>query len=602
MSIFTYSLCKYHTEVIIIMNSELIYSRIADALLCDYSSVYYVNAITNEYVSYQMDPEFRSLTTSYEGENFFEQLKIDAARVVHEDDQPIFTEHLQKENLLEEMKNKTMKNIVYRLMIDGNPVYHSLRLIHGKSTNDQYFILGVTNVDKEVRIKLEAERLSKERKIYNQIAQSLASYYDTIYYVDAENDSYIEFSSSTEYDELDIAKNGLKFFDESKRNTLRVIHPDDKDLVLGVLRKEYIISKLENKKSFSIKYRLFLGGTYKYSRLSVMWSSDRTHFIIGVENIDEQMKKDIASRELEKKSKTFSQILNSLAYRYDSIYYVDIGSGAYSLYSATGESCSLKIIKNGDDFFTDAPILIKKVVFEQDLETVAKTLEKVELLERLNNTDSFSLIYRQLINGSYSYVSLRVAWAEDKCHIIIGIANIDDQMKRENKYKSELISATEKAMNDELTGVKNKNAYQETERTLQDGIDSGNSQPFAVLICDLNDLKVINDTKGHKAGDEYIRSACRLICCIFSHSPVFRIGGDEFAVILRENDYAHKDVLFSELRRKVIENLNKESAPVLASGLAAYEPDLHKKVSDVFELADSRMYANKKELKQLSHR
>jgi diguanylate cyclase (GGDEF)-like protein len=601
MEEFTYSHRENNTEVFITMNSELIYGRIADALLCDYSSVYYVNAITNEYVSYAMDPEFRSLITSSEGENFFEQLKIDVERVVYEEDRHIFTEHLDKETLMREMKNKTMQNIVYRLMIDGKPVYHSLRLIRGQSTDDEYFILGVTNVDKEIRMELEAERLGRERKIYNQIAQSLASYYNTIYYVNAEDETYTEFSASTEYDELDIPKTGSDFFGESRKNAMRVVFCDDRERVLEIMHKEYITDKLKEQKIFSIKYRLLLGGTFKYTRLSAMWSSDKTHFIIGVENIDEQMKKELASKELEQKSRTYSQILNSLAYRYDSIYYVDIGSGAYSLYSATGESGALTPVKNGNDFFGDVPTIVNKLVYENDRKQVIETIYKENLLERLNNTDSFSLRYKHLINGSYSYVNLRVAWAEDKCHIILGIANIDDQVKLENKYKNEIISATAKAMNDKLTGVKNKNAYQETESALQSSIDKGSSEPFAVLICDLNDLKIINDTLGHKAGDDYICAACHLICSIFTHSPVYRIGGDEFAVILREYDHQHKEELFEELRRQVLENCSKNDAPVLASGLAEYEPTIHKKVSEVFELADSRMYANKKELKQLSH-
>lgn len=584
------------------MNTEIIYGRIADALLCDYSSVYYVDAITNEYVSYALDPEFRSLKTSFEGKDFFNDLKKDAKVVVWEEDQHIFTEDLQKENLMKMMKNKTMENIVYRLMIGGKPVYHSLRMIRGASSNDEFFILGVTNVDKEVRTELEAKRLSKEKRIYNQIAQSLASYYNTIYYVDAENETYMEFSAKTEYDELDIPKRGSDFFGESRKNSMRLIHNDDRERLLEVMHKEYITKKLKEQKIFSVRYRLLLGGEFKYTKLTAMWSSDRTHFIIGVENIDEQIRRELANKELEKKSITITQILNSLAYRYDAIFYVDIETGAYSKYGASGESGALKHDYSGDDFFHEAPQKIKNAVFEKDQEKLEEAVDKNILLERLTHSDSFTLTYKQLINNTYQYVSLRVAWAEDRRHVILGIANIDEDMRRENKYKRELMSVTEKAMNDELTGVKNKNAYKESESALQNDIDNGSIKPFALLICDLNDLKIINDTLGHKAGDEYICAACRLICNIFVHSPVFRIGGDEFAVILREKDYSRKEELLSELRRQVLENCGKQNSPVLASGLAEFEPGLHKKVSEVFELADSRMYENKKELKQLKHR
>ncbi len=60
---------------------------------------------------------------------------------------------------------------------------------------------------------------------------------------------------------------------------------------------------------------------------------------------------------------------------------------------------------------------------------------------------------------------------------------------------------------------------------------------FAVCECDLNNLKIINDTFGHDKGDEYIINCCKTICNIFKHSPVFRIGGDEFVAILNSDDY-----------------------------------------------------------------
>ena len=583
------------------MDTELIYGRIASALLCDYSKVYYVNATTDEYVSYSLDPGSRTLITSFRGKDFFSDITRDINDEVYKEDRHIFTEDIQKKNLVNMLDNSSMKNIVYRRMIDGNPVYHELRLIRGVSSNDEYFILGVTNIDKEVRTEQKAERLSRETIIYNQIASSLASYYNTIYYVDAEDDTYIEFSANTEYDELDIPKKGSDFFNESRRNILKYIHNDDRDSILEIMRKEYITEKLKDQKIFSMKYRLLLSGEFRYTRLNVMWSSDKTHFIIGVENIDEQMRKELASKELERKNITYSQILNSLAFRYDSIYYVDIQTGAFTHYSSEGENGVPVHENSGTDFFAEMPQIINDLVCDQDKKKVLEAVTRNNLLDRLTTADSFNLTFRKHMKENCPYMSLRVAWAEDKRHVILGSANIDEDVKRENKYKEELITVTRKAMKDELTGVKNKNAYQEEEYALQNDIDNGSTRPFAVLICDLNDLKRINDTLGHKVGDEYICAACKLICGIFVHSPVFRIGGDEFAVILRDNDHDHKDELLTELRRQVMENRQRQSAPVVASGLAEYEPNHHRKVSDVFELADSRMYENKKELKQLAY-
>ena len=585
-------------EVIFTMtNDEKIFNRIAEALLCDYSSVYYVNANTNEYLSYSLDAEFKSLKINSNGRDFFGDLKTDVEKVVYYEDRESLMKAINKETLLDDMKNGTMQNIVYRLVIDGKPVYHSLRLIRRAKNDDEYIILGVTNIDKEVRMEQEKERLDRERRIYNQIAQSLASYYDTIYYVDSVDDGYIEFSSSTEYDELNIPKTGDDFFTESRKNMEKYIHPDDLERVWESMQKPHIIKTLESSKLFRTDYRLLIGGDYKFTRMTIMWASDKRHFIIGVEDIDERYKAELERKELENKSKTYSQILNSLAYRYDSIYYVDIETYHYAQYVSSNEYSSLLLNYEGTDFFSDAVRDINKLIFKEDCGIVREAVKRDSIIKRLKDTNAFSLTYRQLIDGRYAYVSLRIAWAEDKRHVIFGLANIDERVRREAEYRRELISANEKAMSDELTGVKNMNAYQETESSVQRDINAGSCQPFAVLICDLNNLKKINDTQGHKAGDEYIRSACRMICHIFAHSPVYRIGGDEFAVLLRGNDYSQRDALFLKLRDKVKENFNIENAPVIASGIADYDPGRHNKVSEVFELADSRMYENKKELK-----
>lgn len=82
------------------------------------------------------------------------------------------------------------------------------------------------------------------------------------------------------------------------------------------------------------------------------------------------------------------------------------------------------------------------------------------------------------------------------------------------------------AYRDPLTGVKNKTAYQEAERQMEERMRTGQPE-FAVVVMDINGLKTVNDTCGHDFGDILIIDACKLICRTFKRSPVYRIGGDE---------------------------------------------------------------------------
>ena len=164
------------------MNSnQEIFNKIAEALLIDYTSVYYVNAVTNEYVWFSEDDNFHSLCIAQTGEDFFVNLVRDADKVIYEDDKHIFMRDMTKEKLLAQLEKGAMQSIEYRLMIDGRPVYHTVRLIRGPREGDEYFILGVLNIDDEVRRRQKEQELEQQNRIYNQIADSLAEHYDTLY-------------------------------------------------------------------------------------------------------------------------------------------------------------------------------------------------------------------------------------------------------------------------------------------------------------------------------------------------------------------------------------------------------------------------------------
>ena len=117
---------------------------------------------------------------------------------------------------------------------------------------------------------------------------------------------------------------------------------------------------------------------------------------------------------------------------------------------------------------------------------------------------------------------------------------------------------------------------------------------FAITILDVNDLKKVNDTEGHKAGDQYLRDACKIICTTFKRSPVFRVGGDEFCVLSQGDDYERIDELIAQMNEHN-EAAIRDGGIVIALGMARYEKD--SKVAPVYERADQTMYDNKSELK-----
>ena len=156
---------------------------------------------------------------------------------------------------------------------------------------------------------------------------------------------------------------------------------------------------------------------------------------------------------------------------------------------------------------------------------------------------------------------------------------------------------------DALTNVKNKGAFEMDLEKLRNEIESGKvNQYFSLGVFDCDDLKAINDRYGHDKGDIYLQSASRAICSVFSESSVYRIGGDEFSVILRDDDYQNKEVLIDRFKvacdRINFVTDNEWEKVHISMGFADYDPIHDGDVSDVVRRADKVMYENKRLCKE----
>ncbi len=154
---------------------------------------------------------------------------------------------------------------------------------------------------------------------------------------------------------------------------------------------------------------------------------------------------------------------------------------------------------------------------------------------------------------------------------------------------------------DPMTGVKNRAAYDSVVSEYNSRILNKNEKNFAIVIFDINNLKKVNDELGHEFGDAYIINSCKLLCDVFKHSPVFRIGGDEFLIILKGEDYDARNELLilltdrmNDLDKQDIEKWKKVS---IAFGMSLYDPEKDNNISEIFKRADNTMYENKKKFK-----
>ena len=144
---------------------------------------------------------------------------------------------------------------------------------------------------------------------------------------------------------------------------------------------------------------------------------------------------------------------------------------------------------------------------------------------------------------------------------------------------------------DFLTGVRNRNAYDQKREKL------GGNRSYGLVIFDINGLKTINDRLGHRQGDQLISEAAKILVDTFwGYGKIYRIGGDEFALLFEKCD---KDTINNRIRvmesKIAKENQSKEEWKISISyGVEMHKSDDDKTYEEVFENADTKMYEMKK--------
>lgn len=432
-----------------------------------------------------------------------------------------------------------------------------------------------------------------ESMTFVQLAMALADDYESVYVIDTDDDSYVEYAAAGEFKELTRRSEGDDFYADTVRNCNLIVYPDDRQKFLESFRKENVMAALDGGRSFTLNYRLIKDGVPAYYFLKTIRGKGRDvkHIIIGVQNVDAQVRREKAIAE---ENRRYSEIAGSLASLFEVIYLIDLNTGRYKEYSASSKFAELGIKSEGDDFFRVVKEQTVGVIHEDDYARVTEALQRSNMVKVLEKCGSFSLSYRQILDGRPQYVSLlAIRQRNTSDRVVIGIRNVDEQVQREMAYKQALGSAMDMANRDALTGVKNKHAYVQSEMEIDRLIAEDKCYDFAVLVADVNGLKQVNDTLGHHAGDEYIKAACKVICTTFKHSPVFRIGGDEFAVIMKGSDFEDREMLIEQLYEKMKAN-GSAGLVTAAAGKSEYIKGKDLRMQDVFERADNAMYEQKK--------
>lgn len=261
---------------------------------------------------------------------------------------------------------------------------------------------------------------------------------------------------------------------------------------------------------------------------------------------------------------------------------------------------------------------------DSDVDTVYKLLEKSHPFDYIAEKDLnkiSDLLYSNEKNGFHTTIVFDLKTISKTLSIKANIAyyllgkklycniifeDISDILKLSlvttelEDTKKANIDLHEQNLTDPLTGLGNDGKYKQVKASINEKINQGFTE-FAVCSCDVNGLKITNDTYGHNFGGNLIQEAGKVFPKYFKHSELFHVGGDEFAVIALGEDYVNFDKILFRLRNVLeYQPYEYEGKPLklsVAIGSSKFQVG-DKKFEDTFQRADDDMYIRKQEIKK----
>ncbi len=175
--------------------------------------------------------------------------------------------------------------------------------------------------------------------------------------------------------------------------------------------------------------------------------------------------------------------------------------------------------------------------------------------------------------------------------ILVAVEDITERRKMERDLREAKERFEYRSFHDGLTGLYNR--YYFSEQMVRLGKDLARSAPVSIILIDIDGLKLVNDTLGHKVGDDLLISAAKIISGCFRQVDILaRIGGDEFCIILPGVD--RKAALAKKNRiAKAVDEYNANNPPIplkMSVGIATFQDVQGETIYDIYQRADENMY------------
>ena len=428
-------------------------NRVIESLASDFDFVNYVtlgeDAASDLVVTYRASSVLLRSIPGWSSEKIFsKRMDLLLKYLVCDSDKLLFHEQTSRDYLVEVLKNESVVHVNFNIKLDGKEICYQMKIIADKDEigNLKGLVFGLHSVDEEIKKQMQIQSKLKRNL---EIIDILSEDYSSLFFFNFEDDSNGVLAVSADIKESlkDFFASCTKLEDVFKAFVLAQVHPDDREMLLGIASREYVAQKLMHQKRFTVIFRHLYGSEYKFTRLVFAKAEaidDPPKLVaVGFVEVDAQHRAETEHQE------NIERIM-SLSDQFEVIFDVNIDTGLFSA-SVKGEKFRDVVDEKtgeGVDFFKERESDIKKVVYKDDLEQVMKALNREVVIDRLKNENSFFLDYRRVTPDGLKWYRMKVTKMGDwsKSHrVLVGLFNNDVFYRKEMAQQAALEQALEMA-------------------------------------------------------------------------------------------------------------------------------------------------------------
>ena len=288
------------------------------------------------------------------------------------------------------------------------------------------------------------------------------------------------------------------------------------------------------------------------------------------------------------------QFLDVICRDYTTVHFVDLKNDVGEPLKVSMDANAAKIsciqIREHANFTEMIECYGNKYVCEKNRKEFLQVMKRENLVMELANKERFIYRYESVPNAQgHSHFEVQVVRVNTEFfdgRVILAFRHIDDIISQELKYQSELEHA---AYTDALTDTRNRGAFRRELPLYEEGYPHA-----AIMVADINNLKLCNDRYGHKAGDRMIQDTAECIREAFADmGKCYRIGGDEFCVVMPNESQEHIEEALERMQM-LLDQKNKTRNMMLSVACGyAVRKDESQNMEQIFNYADELMYEKK---------